>query len=104
MSCGSAHSFALASEEACHTENSTPIMIPLEYDLLQEFDLNELRNRLLLLHHFSTIINQTILLLMPTQGEISLDAIRPYMVYPVKESIFKKVKKYRLLYSTVIQI
>lgn len=91
MSCGSAHSFAWASEEACQSENSTPSTIPLEYDLLQEFEINELRNRLLLLHHFSTIINQTILLFMPLQGEISLDAIRPYMVYPVKESIFKKV-------------
>lgn len=91
MSCGSAHSFAWASEEACHTENSTPCTIPLEYDLLQEFGVNELRNRLLLMHHFSTIINQTILLFMPIRGEISLDTIRPYMVYPVKESIFKKV-------------
>lgn len=91
MSCGSAHSFAWASEEACHTDNSTPTTIPLEYDILQEFSVLELRNRLLLLHHFSTIINQTVLLFMPIRGEISLDAIRPYMVYPVKESIFKKV-------------
>lgn len=91
VSCGSAHSFAWASEEACPTENSIPSIIPLEYDLLQEFDIHELRNRLLLLHHFSTIVNQTILLFLPVQGEISLDAIRPYMVYPVKESIFKKV-------------
>lgn len=92
MGCGSAHSFALASEETCHTENSTLTSVPLEYDLLQEFDLNELRYRLILLHHFSTIINQTILLLIPMRGEISLDTIRPYMVYPVKESIFKKVR------------
>lgn len=91
MSCGSAHSFAWASEEACHTDNSTPTTIPLEYDILQEFSVLELRNRLLLLHHFSTIINQTVLLFMPIRGEISLDAIRSYMVYPVKESIFKKV-------------
>jgi len=91
VSCGSAHSFAWASEEAYHTENSTPTTIPLEYDILQEFSVHELRNRLLLLHHFSTIINQTVLLFMPIRGEISLDAIRPYMVYPVKESIFKKV-------------
>lgn len=91
VSCGSAHSFAWASEEACHSGNSIPNLIPLEYDLLQEFSVNELRNRLLLLHHFSTIINQTILLFMPLQGEISLDTIRPYMVYPVKESIYKKV-------------
>lgn len=91
MSCGSAHSFAWASEEACQIKNSTPYTIPLEYDLLQEFSVNELRNRLLLMHHFSTIVNQTMLLFMPIRGEISLDTIRPYMVYPVKESIFKKV-------------
>lgn len=91
MSCGSAHSFAWANEEASYTENSSPSIIPLEYDLLQEFRVNELRNRLLLLHHFSTIVNQTILLFLPIRGDLSLDAIRPYMVYPVKESIFKKV-------------
>lgn len=91
MSCGSAHSFAWTNEEASYTENSTPSIIPLEYDLLQEFSINELRNRLLLLHHFSTIVNQTILLFLPLQGDLSLDAIRPYMMYPVKESIFKKV-------------
>lgn len=73
-------------------------MIPLEYDLLQEFSVNELKNRLLLLHHFSAIIDQTTLLFMPLQGEFSLDAVRPYMVYPVKESIFKKVcEKYNFL-------
>lgn len=93
MSCGSAHSFAWANEEACHTENSTPTTIPLEYDLLQEFSVYELRNRLLMLYHFTTIINQTVLLFMPIHGEISLDAIRPYMVYPVKENIFKRVRK-----------
>lgn len=91
MSCGSAHSFAWANEEASCSENSSPSIIPLEYDLLQEFSVNELRNRLLLLHHFSTIVNQTLLLFLPVQGDLSLDAIRPYMVYPVKESIFKKV-------------
>uniref|UniRef100_A0A2H8TU70 HECT-type E3 ubiquitin transferase n=1 Tax=Melanaphis sacchari TaxID=742174 RepID=A0A2H8TU70_9HEMI len=91
VSCGSAHSFAWASEEAYHTDNSTPTTIPLEYDILQEFSVQELRNRLLFLHHFSIIINQTALLFMPIHGEISLDAIRPYMVYSVKESIFKKV-------------
>lgn len=47
----------------------------------------------MLLHHFSTIINQTVLLFLPMRGEISLDTVRSYMVFPVKESIFKKVKK-----------
>jgi E3 ubiquitin-protein ligase HERC2 len=91
VSCGSAHSFAWTNEEASYKENAIPSIIPLEYDLLQEFSINELRNRLLLLHHFSTIVNQTILLFLPIQGDLSLDAIRPYMVYPVKEGIFKKV-------------
>ncbi|XP_050522470.1 E3 ubiquitin-protein ligase HERC2 [Daktulosphaira vitifoliae] len=91
VSCGSAHSFAWANEEICQVEKSTPTLVPLEYDLLQEFDIIELRNRLLLLHHFSLIINQTMLLFLPLNGEISLDTIRPYMIYPVKESIFKKV-------------
>ncbi|XP_050428032.1 E3 ubiquitin-protein ligase HERC2 [Adelges cooleyi] len=91
VSCGSAHSFAWANEEACQTESSIPAVVPLEYDLLQEFDVTELRYRLLLLHHFSMTVNQTILLFLPIRGEISLDSIRPYMVYPVKESIFKRV-------------
>ncbi|XP_060835591.1 E3 ubiquitin-protein ligase HERC2 isoform X3 [Rhopalosiphum padi] len=91
VSCGSAHSFAWSSDEACQTDNSTPTTIPLEYDILQEFGVPELRNRLLFLHHFSTIINQTVLLFLPIRGEISLDAIRSYMVFPVKEIIFKKI-------------
>ena len=54
VACGSAHTLAWSTNKPVAT-SKLPSLIPLEYDLLQEMSPTLLRNRLVLLHHFSEI-------------------------------------------------
>lgn len=67
-----------------------PAHIPLEYDLLREFPIPLLRNRLVLLHYFSDLLSP-IVSMLPLEGDISLDKLRGILVYSAKESVFRKV-------------
>ena len=54
VACGSAHTLAWSTNKPVAT-SKLPSIVPLEYDLLQEMQPTLLRNRLVLLHHFSEI-------------------------------------------------
>ena len=54
VACGSAHTLAWSTNKPVAT-SKLPSIVPLEYDLLQELQPTLLRNRLVLLHHFSEI-------------------------------------------------
>lgn len=70
--------------------NHLPEDAPLEYDLVRDIPLPILRNRLILLHHFSELISPNVAM-FPMEGEGSLDQLREILVYSVKEASFRKV-------------
>lgn len=67
-----------------------PLGTPLEYDLVRDFPLQTLRNRLMLLHHFSEIFCPVVAM-FPIDGEGSLDKLRGILVSSTKEATFRKV-------------
>ena len=54
VACGSAHTLAWSTNKPVAT-SKLPTAVPLEYDILQDMSPTLLRNRLVLLHHFSDI-------------------------------------------------
>ena len=54
VACGSAHTLAWSTNKPVAT-SKLPSLVPLEYDLLQDMSPTLLRNRLVLLHHFSEV-------------------------------------------------
>lgn len=58
---------------------------------MRDIPLPTLRNRLILLYHFSELIGPNVAML-PTEGEVSLDQLREILVYSVKEATFRKVR------------
>lgn len=54
MACGSAHSLAWSTNKAV-SAGKLPSAIPMEYNHLQNIPITALRNRLILLHHFSDL-------------------------------------------------
>ena len=54
MACGSAHSLAWSTNKAV-SAGKLPTDIPMEYNHLQGIHITGLRNRLILLHHFSDL-------------------------------------------------
>lgn len=54
VTCGSAHTLAWSTSKPS-TASRLPHEVPMEYDLLKDISMNTLRNRLVLLHHFSDI-------------------------------------------------
>lgn len=73
-----------------------PFDAPLEYDLVRDIPLTTLRNRLVLLHHFSELISPSVAM-FPMEGEGSLDQLRGILVYSIKEATFRKVSTTVLL-------
>ena len=67
----------------------------MEYDLVRDISLPTLRNRLVLLHHFSELVSPNVAM-FPMEGEGSLDQLRDILVYSVKEATFRKVFNYFL--------
>ncbi|KAK4294466.1 hypothetical protein Pmani_032901 [Petrolisthes manimaculis] len=97
VACGSAHTLAWSTSRAVST-GRLPSEVPIEYDLLKELPLPALRNRLVLLHHFSDLVCQSIsmfdLCAPPEEddGEGPMVArLRAIIVSTAKETAFKKV-------------
>ncbi|XP_063244096.1 E3 ubiquitin-protein ligase HERC2 isoform X2 [Bacillus rossius redtenbacheri] len=89
VACGSAHTLAWSTDKPV-SASRLPAGTPLEYDLVHELALPALRNRLVLLHHFSELFCPVVAM-FPAQGEGSLDQLRAILVSSTKEATFKKV-------------
>ncbi len=100
VACGSAHSLAWSTNKPVNA-GKLPIQVPMEYNHLYSLDIPTLRNRLVLLHHFSDLFCPSIpmfdleqsttgdnLMLGPAMG---LDNLRGVMVSSAKEAAFRKV-------------
>ncbi|XP_071532835.1 E3 ubiquitin-protein ligase HERC2 isoform X2 [Panulirus ornatus] len=97
VACGSAHTLAWSTSRAVST-GRLPSQVPMEYDLLKEIPLHSLRNRLVLLHHFSDLLCQSIsmfdLCISPEDeegDEPMVSKLRAIVVSTAKETAFKKV-------------
>lgn len=95
VACGSAHTLAwsLAQADGSISGGSCPRLpqsAPLEYDLVRDLPLSTLRDRLLLLHHFSELLCPGVAM-FPVQGDVSLSQLRASLVYSIKEAAFRKV-------------
>ena len=98
VACGSAHTLAWSTSEPV-TTSKLPAHIPLECDLLKEFSAAVLRNRLVLLHHFSDTFCPGIAMfplgpgLAATHeaGQCGVDKLRTLLVSAAKEAAFRKV-------------
>ncbi|KAJ1527956.1 hypothetical protein ONE63_007889 [Megalurothrips usitatus] len=98
VACGSAHTLAWSlSQPSASTSSSgarLPQSTPLEYDLVRDIPLSALRNRLLLLHHFSELLSPGVAMFPVQQalpGDVSLSQLRASLVYSIKEAAFRKV-------------
>ncbi|XP_023713900.1 E3 ubiquitin-protein ligase HERC2 [Cryptotermes secundus] len=89
VACGSAHTLAWSTNKPV-SASRLPVSTPLEYDLVRDFPLPTLRNRLVLLHHFSELFCPGVAM-FPIDGEGSLDKLRGILVSSTKEATFKKV-------------
>jgi E3 ubiquitin-protein ligase HERC2 len=89
VACGSAHTLAWSTNKPV-SASRLPVSTPLEYDLVRDFPLPTLRNRLVLLHHFSELFCPGVAM-FPIDGEGSLDKLRGILVSSTKEATFRKV-------------
>jgi len=89
VACGSAHTLAWSTNKPV-SASRLPVSTPLEYDLVRDFQLPALRNRLVLLHHFSELFCPGVAM-FPIDGEGSLDKLRGILVSSTKEATFRKV-------------
>ena len=97
VACGSAHTLAWSTNRPV-TTSKLPLSVPLEYDMLKEFAPVVLRNRLVLLHHFSDVFCPGIAMFplgtaTSQTGETTsgMDKLRTLLVSSSKESAFRKV-------------
>lgn len=99
VACGSAHSLAWSTNKAV-SAGKLPLAIPMEYNHLQNIPITALRNRLILLHHFSDLFCPSIPMFdlqnrsqMEVRNDIitGLDNLRGVIVSSVKEAAFRKV-------------
>nr|XP_022328228.1 E3 ubiquitin-protein ligase HERC2-like isoform X2 [Crassostrea virginica] len=99
VACGSAHSLAWSTNKAV-SAGKLPTDIPMEYNHLQGIHITGLRNRLILLHHFSDLFCPSIPMFdlqdrrqVEVQNDIiaGLDNLRGVIVSSVKEAAFRKV-------------
>lgn len=89
VACGSAHTLAWSTNKPV-SASRLPVSTPLEYDLVRDLQLPTLRNRLVLLHHFSELFCPGVAM-FPIDGEGSLDKLRGILVSSTKEATFRKV-------------
>lgn len=83
VACGSAHSIAWSSRQRNLT-CPLPAKVPMEFSQLQQFPLPVLRDRLILLQHFSNIFSKSITLfdlhhsneLSSQDTEVGFDTLR----------------------------
>ncbi|EDV24531.1 uncharacterized protein TRIADDRAFT_56425 [Trichoplax adhaerens] len=96
VGCGSAHSFAWSTEAPIDI-GYMPNQIPVEFNHLHHLPLPALRNRLILLHRFSSLVAPVINMFNLCQEAsnditcITLDALKDILVSTVKENIFNKI-------------
>ncbi|XP_048243824.1 E3 ubiquitin-protein ligase HERC2-like isoform X1 [Haliotis rufescens] len=99
VACGSAHSLAWSTHKPV-SAGKLPTIIPMEYNHLMGLEVTTLRNRLVLLHHFSDLFCPSIPMFDMQDGgrdeEIGdaatgLDALRGVLVSTAKETSFRKV-------------
>nr|XP_032812660.1 E3 ubiquitin-protein ligase HERC2 isoform X4 [Petromyzon marinus] len=96
VACGSAHSLAWSTSKPVHA-SKLPMQVPMEYNHLQELAMVALRNRLVLLHHFSDLFCPCISMfdLEGQLGElgplVGLDMLRGILISSGKETAFRKV-------------
>ncbi len=114
VACGSAHTLAWSTNKTVATSR-LPSTVPMEYDLLKEMPTCTLRNRLVLLHHFSDLFCPCLAMfslgLQGSGGEaaaagggddrggsggggrspMDIDQLRSLLVSTAKESAFRKV-------------
>ncbi|XP_054270101.1 E3 ubiquitin-protein ligase HERC2 isoform X2 [Macrosteles quadrilineatus] len=88
VACGSAHTLAWSTDKPF--ASTVPTKVPMEYDLLKELSPSLIRNRLVLLLHFSDLLCPNVSM-FPLTGDVSLDSLRGFLVYMVKEITFRKV-------------
>lgn len=88
VACGSAHTLAWSTTKTTHTK--LPAVTPMEYDLVKDLSFSALRNRLVLLHHFSELLCPNIAM-FSTSGHLGLNKLAPMLVYSIKEATFRKV-------------
>jgi E3 ubiquitin-protein ligase HERC2 len=95
VACGSAHSIAWSSRQrnlAC----PLPSKVPMEFSRLQHIPMIALRNRLMLLQHFSNLFCKSISLFNlhnSTIQEFGYDRLRQIIFSSAKESAFRRVVK-----------
>ncbi|KAJ8028688.1 E3 ubiquitin-protein ligase HERC2 [Holothuria leucospilota] len=100
VACGSAHTVAWSTSKPIHA-GRLPSKIPMEYNLLKDIPIHVIRNRLVLLHHFSELFCPSIPMFdlheKPESGGSSMgtlagiDALRGLLVSTGKEAAFRKV-------------
>ncbi|KAK3907967.1 E3 ubiquitin-protein ligase HERC2 [Frankliniella fusca] len=111
VACGSAHTLAWSlaqpggkddmsasgsgsASTSSGPQSRLPQSAPLEYDLVRDFPMSTLRDRLLLLHHFSELLCPGVAMFpvqQALQGDVSLSQLRASLVYSIKEAAFRKV-------------
>ncbi|CAH1268469.1 HERC2 [Branchiostoma lanceolatum] len=101
VACGSAHSLAWSTSKPVNA-GKLPVQVPMEYNHLQNITMPVLRNRLVLLHHFSDLFCPSIPMfdllragrLADENGSkplVGLDTLRGVLVSAGKEAAFRKV-------------
>ena len=89
VACGSAHTLAWSTNKPVAT-SKLPTAVPLEYDILQDMSPTLLRNRLVLLHHFSDIFCPGIAM-FPLGFSVRL-IFNFYDCLNLSEKIFRKLR------------
>jgi hypothetical protein len=89
VACGSAHTLAWSTNKPVAT-SKLPTAVPLEYDILQDMSPTLLRNRLVLLHHFSDIFCPGIAM-FPLGFSVRL-IFNLYDCLNLSEKIFRKLQ------------
>lgn len=101
VACGSAHTLAWSTNKPSGA-SKLPMQVPMEYDHLRDVKISVLRNRLVLLHHFSDLfcpsiamfnINPKDVLEFGNMGTLmaGIDKLRGVLVSSTKEAAFRKV-------------
>jgi E3 ubiquitin-protein ligase HERC2 len=95
VACGSAHTLAWSTSKPAST-GRMPTIVPMEYDLVRDITMVTLRNRLILLHHFSELVCPLVAMfplgeLPNTSHTTRLDQLRGILVSTAKEATFRKV-------------
>ncbi|XP_041862098.1 E3 ubiquitin-protein ligase HERC2 isoform X2 [Melanotaenia boesemani] len=98
VACGSAHTLAWSTSKPTNA-GKLPVQVPMEYNHLQEITIMALRNRLLLLHHFSELFCPCIPMfdLEGRLGQtghgpsVGFDTLRGILISQGKEAAFRKV-------------